>query len=136
MSTITEPPSTHPLVHITDTIETICTSTSTDPQLEPLSIPTFSQIQSQPQTIESTSNETSLDNLYQDIDTVTRGFNPHAGPALIEPASEHPPQEVMTSNLPIVSQLPTIPHDPTYPPNWDTYSRSQKRHWRQRNRPK
>ena len=72
----------------------MCTPTSTDPQLEPLSIPTFSQIQSQPQTIESTSNETSLDNLYQDIDTVTRGFNPHAGPTTEVPSGAHtaPPE--------------------------------------------
>jgi hypothetical protein len=160
--TITEPPSTDPLIHISVTIETMCTSTSTDPQLEPLSIPTFSQIQSQTQTIESTSNETSLDNLYQDhIDTVTRGFNPHAGPTIDLP-SEPPPipfhanmviedssltiarDQIILTQPPtpietVTLESPPIPHiinadidSITRPPHWHLMSGSAKRHWRQK----
>ncbi len=133
-STITEPPSTDPLIHISVTIETMCTSTSTDPQLEPLSIRTFSQIQSQPQTIESSSNEASLDSLIQDqIDTVTRGFNPHAGPTTIESPSETLHKEPATPTQSLITENPAqLQPPPQKPSNWNEMSKTQKRNWLRR----
>ena len=87
-----------------NTIITEDVSTRTDPQLETLTTPILLQELSHPQTIESTSNETSLGNLNQDrTDTVTHGFNPHAGP--------------------------TSSSTPTKPDNWDSMTKQQRRYW-------
>jgi hypothetical protein len=90
--TTSEFPTTHPFIPI-NTITTEEASTPTDPQLKTLVIPIISQLQPQPQTIESTSNEISLDSLNQDqLGTETHGSHPHSIPAIIEPSSESPSQ--------------------------------------------
>jgi hypothetical protein len=65
-------------------------------------------LQSHPQTIESTSNETSFDNLFQDINTVTRGLNPHAGPI---GSSSEPSLQELTTSVPILIATSLNPTD-------------------------
>jgi len=88
---------------------------------------------SHPQTIEYTSNETSLDNLYQDINSVTRGFNPHAGPTMVI-SSEPPPQELaaLTPTLMTDPVTPSETSSTKKPENWDQMSARQKNNWKHR----
>ena len=66
-----------------------------DPQLETLTIPILSQLQTQPQTIESTPNETELDSPNQEhIDTETHSFNPQSIQTI--ESTEPTPQEPAT----------------------------------------
>ena len=124
----------------------------TDPLLGTLMIPTFPQLQPQPQTIESTSNETSLDNPNQKhVATESYGFKPHSMPTM--ESTEPIPQEIatLTSTLkiePLLLQLATpitsqaIPldhaqhHLTSRPSEYTSWSYSKKYRWRQRFEPK
>jgi hypothetical protein len=62
-----------------------------DPLLEILTIPTFSQLQTQPQTIESTSNETTFDSPNQEhVATESYEFKPHSVPTMETPTQSPP----------------------------------------------
>ena len=135
-----ELPTTHPFTP-NNIIVTEDISIPTDPLLETLTIQTFFQMQPQPQTIKSTSNEASLDSLIQDhIDTVTRGFNPHAGPT-VEKQSEPPLIQHHSPNN-IAHEIPyqehaTTPHnyESELPPDvWARMSDKQRRHHTTRTR--
>jgi len=74
--TRSELPTTHPFIPV-DTMIIDDVYIPTDPLLETLMIPTFPQMQPQPQTIDSTSNETTLDSPIQEHMTIeTNRFNP------------------------------------------------------------
>ena len=78
----------------------------TDPLLEILMIPTFPQMQPQPQTIDSTSNETTLDSPNQEhMATEIDEFKPHP--------------------MPTVELAEPIPHP--MPDNWSQMSRNAKK---------
>jgi hypothetical protein len=143
-TTTSELPTTQSFIPI-DTIIPEGLSTPTIPQLETLTISTCPQLQHQPQTIESTPNEISLDSLNQDhIDTVTHGFNPHAVTATEQPTNPFgtPIQQHTTSN--IMHEAPyqehvTSPHnyESELPPDiWARMSDKQRRNHTNRTRKK
>jgi hypothetical protein len=98
--TRSELPTTYPFFPI-NTIVTEDVYIPTDPLLEILTIPTFSQPQTQPQTIESTSNETTFDSPNQEhVATESYGFKPHSGPTTeILPLKLTPPSPQFTTPL-------------------------------------
>ena len=120
----------------------------TDPLLETQTIPTFPKMQPQPQIIDSTPSETTLDspNL-EHIDTETDGIKPHLIPTMETPFQDQL-QEAMTSTPtsmtePLLLQLATpispltTPQDRIQlsliakPDNWNQMSASAQRKWRQ-----
>jgi len=143
-------PTTHPFTPI-DTIIPEGLSTPTSPQLETLTISTCPQLQPQPQTIESTPNEISLDSLNQeDVATETHGFKLHSMQTIesAEPTPQEPATSTSTSNSnlrtePILLQLAT-PMSPlttspdriqlppiAKPDNWNQMSAGAQRRWKQ-----
>ena len=127
--------------------------TPTDPLLETPTIPTFPQMQPQHQTIDSTSNETTLDSPNQEhMATETYGFKPHSVSTIETPAQDLL-QETVTSTPtlmtePLLPQLAT-PISPlttlqdhaqhrmtSRPPEYELWSYSKKYRWRQRFEPK
>ena len=101
-------------------------------------------MQPQPQTIESTSNEASLDSLIQDhIDTVTSGFNPHAGPTMetsTEDQSQPTPPSISSPQLiasiapPLTPPIKAQPPPIAKPDNWNQMSPKQKSNWLHRSK--
>ena len=120
----------------------------TDPLLETLMIPTFPQMQPQPQTIDSTSNETTLDSPIQEHMTIeTNRFKPHSLQTM-ETSAQDQPQEAVTSTPtlmtePLLLQLATPisplttpqdriqPSSIAKPDNWAQMSKKQRQNWRQ-----
>jgi hypothetical protein len=91
----------------------------TDPLLETLTIPTFSQLLPQPQTIDSTPNETTLDSPNQEyVTTETHGFKPHLIPTTETPVQDQLQETAISTPTlmaePLVLQLAT-PITPTTP---------------------
>ena len=131
--TRSELPTTYPFIPI-NTIVTEDVYIPTDPLLEILTIPTFSQLQPQPQTIDSTSNETTLDNPNQEhVATESYGFKPHPIPATIEPSSESPSQATSIDLTPSPQEL-TIFHlsrqtNLSSPGTWDNIGRYLLKRW-------
>jgi hypothetical protein len=121
-------------------------STPTDPLLETLAIPTPPQIVPQLHITDSSTNEISVNYPNQE-QTTTRihEFKHHSLPT-IEPPSESLSQEPEITTK-ISSEATTIEpppdntnHDPDTteesvmpkPPDWNTYSKSKRAHWRKR----
>jgi hypothetical protein len=128
----------------------------TDPLLETQTIPTFPKMQPQPQIIDSTPSETTLDspNL-EHIDTETDGIKPHLIPTMETPVQDQL-QEAMTSTPtsmtePLLLQLAspisplTTPLDYCIldriqpspiakPDNWAQMSKKQIQNWYQHKR--
>ena len=107
----------------------------------------------QPQTIDSTSNKTTLDSFNQEhMVAESYGFQPHPMPTL-ETSSQNQLQESTTSTPtlmtePLIPQLvtpatpPITPQDQiqpspiTKPDNWNQMSKTQQRNWLKRNLPR
>jgi len=124
-----------------------------DPLLETPTIPTFFQMQPQPQIIDSTSNETTLDSPNQKhVVTESYGFKPHSVITTEIPAQDQL-QEAVTSTPtlmtePLLLQLATpltplmTPQDRIQlslvakPDNWAHMSKTQQRNWLKRNLPR
>jgi len=114
--TRSELPTTYPFIPIS-TMLTEDVYIPTDPLLETLTIPTFSQLQPQPQTIDSTSNETTLDSLNQEhVATETYGSKSHSVPTM-ETSSQNQSQESTTSTPTLMTE-PLLPQlvTPATPP--------------------
>ena len=69
------------------------------------------------------------------LDTVTRGFNPHAGPTMETPTEDQsqptpPSPQLMTPITPLL-MLPdrTQPTPIPKPANWNQMTKTQRRHW-------
>ena len=139
--TITETPLPQ-LITLSDPVPT-----STDPLLETLAIPSPPQLAPQSQVTESTINETTVNYPYQEQTTTrTRGFKHHSLP-MIDPPSESPSQEFVTSTSSFKPHTTTDPSpaspnqafnttesEMSKPPNWNTYTSSQKANWRKRHK--
>ena len=78
--------------------------TSTDPLLETPTLPTFPQMQLQPQTIVSTSNETTFDSPNQEhMATETYGFKHHPM-STMETSTQDQLQETVTSTPTLMTE--------------------------------
>jgi hypothetical protein len=111
-------------------------------------IPTFPQMQPQSQTINSTSNETTLDSPNQEhMTTESDRFKPHSIPTM--ESAEPTPQELATSTStlrtePLLLQLATPKTVPTTlqdhaqhrliprPPEYELWSNNKKYNWRRK----
>ena len=117
--TTSELPTTHPFIPI-NTMATEDVYIPSDPLLETPTIPIFFHMQPQPQTINPTLNETTLDSPNQEhVVTETYEFKPHSVPTMETPAQSPP-----TPSEPSRQQLP--------PEIWTKMTNIQRKNWRNR----